>query len=269
MNVSISGCDPLTRMIDKQRVPSPHPDIHLYIVTYWSEGYKIKGYLAEPIWSKTLPGLLYLRGGIKNVGMVRIQRLIQWASEGFVVFGPFYRGNRGGEGNEDFGGQDRLDAVYAVDVLKENKRFDSKQGLHAIGFSRGGVMALWAAIYRKEMKSIISWSGVTDMFLTYRERVDLRRMMKRVIGGTPTKYPERYDFRTPLNQVEDIHASVLIIHGELDEHVSIEHAYQLETLLEQENKHVESWYYETYSHQFPVRQQQVILQEAAKWMKRQ
>lgn len=40
----------------------------------------------------------------------------------------------------------------------------------------------------KSAASFVSWGGVSDMFLTYEERKDLRRMMKRVIGGTPKKY---------------------------------------------------------------------------------
>ena len=51
-------------------------------------------------------------------------------------------------------------------------------------------MALWTAIECPTAASMVTWGGVSDMVLTYEERVDMRRMMKRVIGGTPTKYPE-------------------------------------------------------------------------------
>ncbi len=44
------------------------------------------------------------------------------------------------------------------------------------------------------------------MILTYEERHDLRRMMKRVIGGTPKKVPEEYKWRTPFDQVDKIQA---------------------------------------------------------------
>ena len=130
-------------------------------------------------------------------------------------------------------------------------------------------MALWAAIAKDEVKSLISWNGVTDMFLTYEERVDLRRMMKRVIGGTPTKYPERYHWRTPQEELETMQASVLLIHGVKDEHVSIEHAYKLECLLKHNKKPIETWYFPDYTHQFPLKDQQRILHEAADWMKNQ
>ncbi|MDV2686365.1 prolyl oligopeptidase family serine peptidase [Alkalihalophilus lindianensis] len=256
------------RMIHKQKIPSPHPAIELFLITYWSEGLKVKGYLAEPVSSHPLPGLVYLRGGIKNVGMVRIQRLIQWASEGFVVIAPFYRGNKGGEGQEDFAGRDREDANTACEILLQHPSVNPKS-VHVLGFSRGGVMALLVALKHKEVASLISWNGVTDMFLTYEERVDLRRMMKRVIGGTPNKYPDRYRFRTPLDQLCSIQSSVLIIHGAKDQHVSIEHAYRLERALLEQSKHVDTWYYSTYDHHFPPKRQQQILQQAAQWMKQQ
>ncbi|WP_100373841.1 alpha/beta hydrolase family protein [Bacillus sp. FJAT-45037] len=256
------------QIISKQRVPSPHPRIYLYMITYWSNGLRVKGYLAEPITSNKLPGLLYLRGGIKNVGMVRIQRVIQWAAEGFIVMAPFYRGNKGGEGQEDFAGEDRIDAITAFDLLREHPGVDEKS-LHLLGFSRGGVMALLVALARCEVASVTSWNGVTDMVLTYEERVDLRRMMKRVIGGTPNKYPDRYQWRTPLHEMGDFDAAVLLIHGERDEHVSIEHAYRLERALREHSKQVEVWYYELFSHHFPPRSQRGILQRAARWMKEQ
>ena len=74
------------------------------------------------------------------------------------------------------------------------------------------------------------------MSLTYLERKDLRRMMKRVIGGTPPKFPERYQDRTPLYHLERITAPVLIIHGVKDGNVSVEHANRLEKRLRSLNK---------------------------------
>ncbi|TWI56891.1 alpha/beta hydrolase family protein [Halalkalibacter nanhaiisediminis] len=258
----------MNHLIEKVRIPSPHPRIHLYLVTYISDGLRVKGYLAIPQWGDKLPGLVYLRGGIKNVGMVRIQRVIQWAAEGMVVLAPFYRGNKGGEGNEDFCGDDRIDAFTAFDLLESLSHVD-RQSLHILGFSRGGVMALLTAIARPQAATVTCWNGVSDMFLTYEERVDLRRMMKRVIGGTPNKYPERYTWRTPLNDLANLRAKVLIIHGEQDQHVSVEHAYSLEQKCAEVNKRVETWYFPQFSHQFPARYQREVLTDAATWMKNQ
>ncbi|AJD91855.1 peptidase [Jeotgalibacillus malaysiensis] len=254
-------------IIRKQLYPSPTPGIVMYEVLYWSEGLKVKGLLAEPVQEGTYDGFLYLRGGIKGIGMVRPSRIAQFATQGFIVFAPYYRGNRGGEGNEDFAGEDRMDAVNGNTILRNHPSFSGH--LHVFGFSRGGVMALIAGIEDAGISSIVTWNGVSDMVLTYQERKDMRRMMKRVIGGSPTKAPEAYDWRTPLNAVDRINCPVLIIHGELDDNVSPEHAYQLEQRLKEEGKSVESWYYPEYDHVFPPLENIATVKKLTDWMKKQ
>ncbi|MCL6572283.1 MAG: prolyl oligopeptidase family serine peptidase [Bacillus sp. (in: Bacteria)] len=252
------------KIIDINRFPSPNPTIQLTVVTYISKGLKVKGMLAEPKIAGSYDGFLYLRGGIKNVGKVRPARIAQFAAEGFVVFAPYYRGNQGGQGNEDFAGADREDAFAAFLLLKSLPRV---QVVHIFGFSRGGVMALLTGIQYPESASIVSWGGVSDMSLTYSERKDLRRMMKRVIGGTPEKYPERYHVRTPLNVLEKLTAPVLIIHGVMDDNVSVEHAHRLERRLKHLEKPVDCWYFEDFTHYFPPAVNRKVVEDLTKWMK--
>jgi dipeptidyl aminopeptidase/acylaminoacyl peptidase len=99
------------------------------------------------------------------------------------------------------------------------------------------------------------------------ERKDLRRMMKRVIGGTPKKYPERYQERTPLYNLGKLTAPVLIIHGVKDDNVSLEHAYRLEKRLRSLNKPVECWYFKDFTHYFPPAINRKVVMDLAKWMK--
>ncbi|MGG4508625.1 prolyl oligopeptidase family serine peptidase [Heyndrickxia sporothermodurans] len=253
-------------VIEKQPFPSPNPNVRMCMITYISDGLKVKGLLAEPRDDKEYDGFLYLRGGIKNVGMVRPARIGQFAAEGFIVFAPFYRGNRGGEGNEDFGGEDRKDAYTAFDLLKQYRRVKSNR-IHIFGFSRGGIMALHTAINRNDAKSVVTWGGVSDMFLTYYERKDLRKMLKRVIGGTPKKYPELYQERTPLYSIDKLNQPVLIIHGVKDRNVSIEHAIRLEERLKVYKKEVETWYFPNYTHYFPPAINRQIVTDLCSWMK--
>ncbi|OEH92111.1 alpha/beta hydrolase family protein [Bacillus solimangrovi] len=255
-------------ILSKQLYPSPHPRVKVSLVTYLSGGLKVKGFLAEPIIEQKYPGFLYLRGGIKNVGMVRMGRIVQFASEGFVVMAPFYRGNQGGEGQEDFAGEDRGDAIAALCLLKNHPKVQSTH-IHVFGFSRGGVMALLTAIQCRDVASVVTWGGVSDMSLTYEERVDLRRMMKRVIGGTPRKVPDAYRERTPLFQIDQIQAPVLIIHGMQDKNVSIEHATRLEKALLKHKKKVESWIFNDYTHYFPPEKNREIVRNLTAWMKMQ
>ncbi|WP_066057560.1 alpha/beta hydrolase family protein [Robertmurraya korlensis] len=253
-------------IIDIERFPSPHPDVELSLVTYTSGEFKVKGMLAEPKGIVPLDGFLYLRGGIKSVGKVRPSRLVQFACEGFIVFAPFYRGNQGGEGNEDFAGYDREDAFAGFRILQQHSRV---KRVHVFGFSRGGVMALLTALEFPETASVVTWGGVSDMILTYMEREDLRRMMKRVIGGTPTKYPERYKFRTPLYQIDQLGCPTLIIHGSKDRNVSVDHARRLEERLKDLQKPVESWYFEELTHYFPPSINRKVVADLTQWMKKQ
>ncbi|MBS4200093.1 S9 family peptidase [Bacillus sp. FJAT-49732] len=255
-------------IIDKQHFPSPNPLVRLFLVTYISQGLKVKGLLAEPIQEGKYEGFLYLRGGIKNVGMVRAARIAQFASEGFVVFAPFYRGNRGGEGNEDFAGEDRNDAFSAFELIKSLPNVE-KNRVHIFGFSRGGVMALFTAIQFPEAASIVTWGGVSDISLTYVERKDMRRMMKRVIGGSPNTEPEKYEYRTPLYELEKLLPPVLIIHGELDDNVSIEHARHLEQRLQSLGKQVDTWFFKTFTHYFPPAINREVVRDLCLWMKKQ
>lgn len=254
-------------VISKIRYPCPHPDLLLYKVTYESEGLRVKGYLVEPKKQATYSGLLYLRGGIRNVGKVRVARIVQLASYGFIVFAPFYRGNDGGQGWEDFAGNDRWDVIHGYEVLKNHPNVNAKH-IHVFGFSRGGLMAMLTACLLPTVCSVVTWGGLSDMTLAYEERVDLRKMLKRVIGGTPNKYPERYAQRTIFSYLPTLEASVLIIHGAKDENVGIEHAETLAQHLQILQKDVEFWKYEREGHLFPQPLNRQVTEKAVMWMKK-
>lgn len=254
-------------VIEHQRIyPSPNPYVRLMEITYWSEGIRVKGMLATPIKEGNYEGILYLRGGMQSIGMVRPARVAQIAQQGFVVFAPYYRGNRGGEGKDEFAGIDIYDAIHGVTLLK---RYCIPNRVHLFSFSRGGIMALWTAILRDDITSIVTWGGVSSLRLNYKERVDMRRMMKRVIGGTPTRVPHIYDERSAIRRTEEIDAPVLIIHGGKDVNVGIAHAYLLEKSLKGHNKKVDAWYYPELTHFFPGEQNHTVLKAALHWMTEQ
>ncbi|QTD42659.1 S9 family peptidase [Sporosarcina sp. Te-1] len=254
-------------IISKRMYPSPNPHVRLQEVTYWSDGLKVKGLLAEPIEDGEYEGILYLRGGMQHVGMVRPARIAQFASQGFIVFAPYYRGNRGGEGRDEFAGADRQDAVFGVNVLKQQPKL-RKNRIHLYAFSRGGIMALWTAILRDDITSVVSWAGISDIVFTYTEREDMRRMMKRVIGGTPNNMPEAYRERTALFRIQEIKAPVLIIHGMKDENVSFEQAIMLEDALREHDMMYDTWYFPEYTHHFPAAENARIVRELCDWMKK-
>ena len=250
----------------KRKYPSPVANVELWEITYWSEGLRVKGLLARPTFKGDFDAFLYCRGGLQSIGMVRPARVAQFAQQGFIVFAPYYRGNRGGEGKDEFAGEDRFDAIHGVTLLKA---LSGKEKVHVYGFSRGGLMALWTAIIRDDVASVVVWAGVCDVEKTYEERLDMRRGLKRIIGGTPSKCPERYAYRTPLHEVSKINAPILIIHGTNDEHVNISHGYKLKAALTKEGKQVVSKFEESLQHHFPTKENRKTVRMLSEWMKLQ
>src|SRR5690606_9642680 len=131
------------------------------------------------------PALIYCRGGIGSVGRVRARWVDAFASRGYVCFAPCYRGNEGGEGRDEFGGVEREDVHAAVRLLQALPFIDRSR-ISLFGFSRGSINATQTAVAMPDaVHSLVLWGGVADLARTYEERVDLRRMLKRVIGGSP------------------------------------------------------------------------------------
>ena len=233
---------------------SPDGQVEVHLITYWSEGLRVKAYYIIPLGEDgkplVCPGLVYCRGGIRKVGMVRLPRMITLARRGYAVLAPVYRGNLGGDGYEDFGGEDRFDLIHALRLMRSLPEVDPSP-LSLIGFSRGAIMALCAAAEcREQLGAVAVWGGVSDLTLTYEERVDLRRMLRRVVGH-PKKQPEQYERRSPRLWAQHIDSPVLIIHGSEDEQVSVKHAYLLADSLEKAGKVYAMQIYDGLGHVFP------------------
>lgn len=221
------------------------------LVTYMSQGLRVKGYLIKPAAAAKarLPGMVYCRGGIGRVGMVRAARMMRLAAYGYIVFAPVYRGNLGGEGREDFGGEDRHDLFAGIKVLLSVPEAAPGK-VPLLGFSRGAIMALRAARECPEVGPVAVWGGVSDLFDTYEERVDLRRMLRRVVGH-PRKHPLAYEERSPRRWADRIDNPVLIVHGTEDVQVGVRHAHGLAEALEAAGKTYAMRLYDGVGHLFP------------------
>jgi len=253
-------------MIDQIEIPEFHPYAKLYLVSYLSQGHLVKGYLAIPRGEGPFPLFIYCRGGLRNIGMTKLAWIDTYVSEGWMVFAPFYRGNRGGEGREDFGGEDRYDVIEAVPLLESHPLVDKNQ-IHIFGFSRGAIPALFAATQYPCIASAAIWGGVTDLLLTYDERVDMRRMLKRLLGGSPGKVQSEYDRRSPVFFAHELLCPVLIIHGKRDAQVGVDHAYRLAEMLETHRKPYETWIRENQGHHFSLEDQKVTKKKMLEWMR--
>jgi len=254
-------------IIDIQEETSPTPGVSLYTVTYLSGVYKVKAALAIPDLDRPMPALVYCRGGIKGVGKVRPERICQMASFGYVIAAPHYRGNEGGEGRDEFGGAEREDIYAAYMWLSQLPQVIAKR-ISLYGFSRGGMMALLAAMERKDFLAAVVWGGVSDLFLTYEERIDLRRMLKRIVGH-PRKQREAYLDRSPVFRAEQINCPILIIHGTEDQNVGVEHAKRLAEALARHEKPHDLWIVEGASHLFEGEQIAEYTRKMFAWLDQQ
>lgn len=240
------------------------------MVVYASRGLAVKAYLLLPEPSPARsrwPGLVYCRGGIKRVGMVYLPRLVALARRGYAVMSPVYRGNLGGEGREDFAGEDRYDASNAVLALAKLPEVID-QPIPLLGFSRGSVMALAAATMEEPVIGPVAvLGGVSDMFLTYEERVDLRRMLRRVVGH-PGRDPEAYEYRSPVCWAERIRRPVFIVHGTADSQVGVQHARSLAEKLTDLGKPHAFKLYDGLGHRFPPAEEEDMLERITDWFAR-
>ena len=130
-------------------------NINIYAITYLSDGLKVKGFLVKPKKEGKYPCVIYNRGGNRNFGSLKIAHgvftLGRLANEGYVIIASQYRGNEGGEGQEEFGGKDVNDVTNLIDVVKEIPEADSTR-IGMYGWSRGGMMTYLALTKTDKIK---------------------------------------------------------------------------------------------------------------------
>jgi len=253
-------------LIEKRRVPSPCRGILVYLVTYRSQGLAVQGYYMRPAGAGRFPTMVYCRGGIGRVGMVTRARILPAALRGYAVFAPFYRGTRGSEGRDEFGGADRHDVYTAVRLLRSFPEAGTEATI-VVGFSRGSINAMLAARDCPEVGGAVVWGGVADLRLTYEERVDLRRMLKRVVGH-PVKDAAAYEERSPVCWADRVKVPVLIIHSNQDENVSMRHAFLLADRLEELGARHELIIYDGQPHRFSPEMLERAWDDLVAWARR-
>ena len=126
--------------------------------------YEVEGYASFPKnkdKTKPLPGLIYNRGGNREFGTINTTMLCKLTRAGFVVMASQYRGNCGGTGKEEFGGDDVYDVIKLIDIMLE-LNFVKKDGVYMLGQSRGGMMTYRACSIDRRIKAAVVMSGIAD-----------------------------------------------------------------------------------------------------------
>lgn len=207
--------------IVEQKLVSEDSQIQTYYITYMSDGLKVKGYLVQPKAPGVYPAVIYNRGGNREFGKLTSASLQVYARMGFVTIGSQYRGNDGGEGKEQFGGDDIDDVMNLIPILKSMDNVNPDK-IAMVGYSRGGMMTYLACKEQtlrgtNDIKAACTVGGVADLFINGESRTDMvRGVFIPLIGGTAQQLPEEFKARSATYWADQINVPLLIQHGEAD-----------------------------------------------------
>ena len=192
-------------------------------ITYFSDGLKIKGYIAYPKdTSRKYPCVIWCRGGAGNKGAIDsfTARGIygQLASWGYCVFASQYRGNAGSDGHDEVGGSDVNDILNLVPLADELSLADSTAwGIE--GWSRGGTMVLLTLRNNPNFKCAIVVGAISNVKEYANTNSKLKSYYENLLGIE--KLEEELKKRSAINFVNELpKIPYLLIHGAEDEIVS-------------------------------------------------
>ena len=206
------------------------------------------------------PLVYYIHGGPQgqerpNFAWFSMPLIQILALEGFAVFVPNVRGSTGygleytQRVDRDWGGDDRLDHVYAMEqVLPNDDRVDVEHA-GVIGRSYGGYMTLTLAGRHPDL-----WRAAVDMFgpydlLTFMQRIpETWKPYFKLILGDPEQDREFLDERSPKTYVGNIACPLLVIQGQNDPRVVEQESHDLVDELRRMGKDVDYLVFEDEGH---------------------
>ncbi|MDB5057852.1 MAG: Acylaminoacyl-peptidase [Chloroflexi bacterium] len=181
--------------------------------------------------------------------------LIQFLTlNGFAVFVPNVRGSTGyglsytKKVDRDWGGDDRLDHVHAMGLLRDDRRVDASRAA-VVGRSYGGYMTLMLAGRHPEL-----WSAAVDMFGPY----DLTLFMSNIpetwkpyfalAVGDPETERDLLLERSPSTYLGNLACPMLVIQGKNDPRVVERESSAVVERLRRDGKQVEYLLFENEGH---------------------
>ncbi len=208
-------------------------------ITYMSDGLKVRGYLAHPAETEQekLPCVIVNRGGNREFGAFTDERAAAWlgqiASWGYVVVASQYRGNAGGEGQEEFGGKDVNDVLNLIPLLQSLPDADATR-IGMYGWSRGGMMTYQALARTDKIAAAIVGGGMSDAFDSVKRRPEMEKYVyAELVPSFAEKREAALAARSVIRWPEKLHEKtpILILHGSADWRVHPSQALQLVTKL--------------------------------------
>ena len=225
-------------------------------VTYKArDGASIPAYITSPAGSsgKNMPAVVLPHGGPSSRDEWGFDWLAQFlAARGYLVIQPNYRGSAGY--GEDFqNGNGFRNWQTAMSDIADSARYLVDSGMAAksrlaiLGWSYGGYAALQTAEVEPDLfKAVVAIAPVTDLDLVKREAEGFTNaeLVKQFIGSG-----DHVRAGSPARNAAAIKAPVLLVHGDLDINVGIEHSRKMAAALTAAGKPVEFLSYKGLDHQ--------------------
>lgn len=186
---------------------------------YLSDGVEVVAFLWKPKAHEQpkLPLIIFNRGGSRDYSkLTPTNGFRRFALDGFVVLASQYRGNDGGEGQEEFGGADVNDVMNLLPVARALDYVDTRN-VFMLGWSRGAMMTALALKHGVQVNAAAIGGPLTDLLAERARRPDVAaRVWSKLIPG----YAERPDAvlreRSAVYWPERIRTPLLILHGGAD-----------------------------------------------------
>jgi dipeptidyl aminopeptidase/acylaminoacyl peptidase len=207
-------------------------------------GVMLPGYLSLPVGSsgKKLPMVVYPHGGPHARDSWRFDEMVQFfASRGYAVLQVNFRGSVGygddwyEQGHQNWG-------TVMVDDITAATKWAIAEGIAdpantcIIGWSYGGYAALMSAVREPSLyRCAVSIAGVADLRALAREGARFyggRKALAYTLGDDVSELKAG----SPLRAVEKIQVPVLLVHGDDDIQVSVDHSKRMARALKGENK---------------------------------
>ncbi|WP_019028064.1 alpha/beta hydrolase family protein [Colwellia piezophila] len=186
---------------------------------------------------KKRPALIFLHGWApQNVraGERGTYTAKKFSKSGYVTLAVTMRGWPDTGGDDLCGWKQPQDISLVVDWLKKQANVDPNR-IGIVGHSQGGQVALLTSALNKSIKSVVAYYPVTDISL-WSKKTDLpKEAVDSYINGV-CAYKASQEDRSPVFKAERINANVLLMHGEDDQRVPIEHSEIMLTALLKFNK---------------------------------
>ena len=198
--------------------------VDVFGITYYSDSLKVKGFLLTPEKPGKYPFIIYNRGGSLEFGSltsshasIGLGELARLASEGYIIAASQYRGNGGGEGQEEYGGSDINDVLNLIPVLAHVPGADTSR-LGMFGWSRGGMTSFLTLKKTNRIKALAVGGPSTDITRSVVDRPELLKWWKAFVPGINENQDEVLKVRSPVFWVDELptNVPVLMLQGNKD-----------------------------------------------------